>query len=241
MKTSTVFGVVAVLCSIGGGVALGMWIKSPTIDDLVKRNRELSALDTLKTVQLDSARVAYSVLVDDFRNEKELREFAEDSLSKMSGVTSALLDKVENQGNEITHLTQANARLEERLSGSLDGITAGDTVTSAELHISKSYQDGSINADGYVTIFTPSDNEPYGNTSLYFDIKMNPSVVVSRDEAGLATCDLSFGDMPIYLTDLVCVDNLGYDAPVRKDINWPAIGIGAGIVAGVVFLVSLIL
>jgi len=235
MKLNSVLAFAIALLLLGVGTAFGMWLEKPTIDDLVDRNRQLSAMDTLKTVQLDSARVAYSVLVDDFANYKDVHDFIEDSLS---AVSNALKDKVREQGNEIASLVQANARLEEELEAAVGGIAVTDTSVSAELYFYKGYQDGSISADGYVTVFTPEDDEPYGNASLYFDLRMQPSVIMSRDDSGLATCDLSFGDMPIYLTDLVCVDNLGYDVPTRQGINWPTVGLTAALIGSAVIILS---
>ena len=238
MKTGTVLGIAAALLLTVGGVAFGMWLKKPTIDDLVEHNRRLSAMDTLKTVQLDNERIAYSVLVDDFANAKDAWGFIEDSLTDVS---VALGKKVRDQGNEITTLAQANAVLRDSAEVDVGEIDVTAESVTAELFTYKGYQDGSISAEGDITIFTPEDDEPYGSASLYFDIQMQPSVILGRDEMGLATCDLSFGDMPIYLSDLVCIDNMGYEPPVRSEINWPTVGITAGVVVlGLVVLASVL-
>jgi hypothetical protein len=240
MKTGTVLGIAAALLLAGGGVAFGMWLKKPTIEDLAERNRALAIQDSLRKIELEDGRTAYAILVRDYANDEETWMFVNDS---MGAVANALKEQAVSDGREIESLTEANAQLTVQLEAAITNIEVSDDAVSAELFTYKSYQDGSIGVEGYVTIFTPEDDEPWGDASLSFDIQMQPSVLISRDETGLATCDVSFGDMPVYLTDLNCVDNLGYEPPIRDSLipGIPNIVTGAGIITlGALFVAAIL-
>jgi hypothetical protein len=238
MKRNTVLGIAVALLLAGGGVAFGMWLKKPTLDDLAIENRRLAQLDTVRTIELENNRVSYARLVFDFTEAREARAFVEDSLN---GVVTDLMKKARDDKRTIETLVTANAQLRDSIDTMVGNISVTNDAITAELFTYKKYQDGSIQSDGYVTIYTPEDDEPYGNASLTFDIQMTPTVLISRDNEGLAECDLSFGDMPVYVSKLNCVNNWDVDLPVRKEINWPTVGVTAGAVGLIAVLLAITL
>lgn len=228
------FALVGVVVLTGVGVAFGMWLKKPTQDDLIERNNALAALDSTRLIELEDGRVAYEHLTFDFDGQTDLLKFLEKQNYDLGEQVDALVDNVTAKDNIITNLVVAEASLREELDDVLvSNILSDSTKVSAELFESKQYQDGSITAEGSVTIYLSTEEypEPHGTARLYFDVQMRPTVIMSRDESGLGTCDITFGDLPVYLNALTCVDNLGYELPVRRDISWPTIGITAGVVA----------
>lgn len=228
MKLNNIATVVLLIVLTAAGVVFGNWLSKPTIDDLADRNLALARADSVRTVELEDSRIAYQKIVRDYRNAEKAWAFVNDSLGE---VANALRRKAIEDGRTIEVLITANGVLRDSLDAVVNNITVTDSTVTAELYSYKKYQDGSIGYEGYVTIWTPEDDEPYGNASLFFDIQMSPTVLLSRDETGLAQCDMSFGDLPVYLSELECVDNLGYEPPVRD--SWiPGISNVATVVVG---------
>ena len=233
-----ILAVAGVLALIGGGVLFGKWLEKPTLDDLAYRNRVLAAASETLEVELEEGRVAYNRLVRDYNNAEQAWAYVNDSLNN---VAKALKIQAQKDGRTIETLTTANARLRDSLDVMVSNINITDSVITAELYTYKSYQDGDIGAEGYVSIWTPEDDEPYANAGLTFDIRMQPTVLISRDEdTGLAECDLSFGDMPVYVRDLECVNNWDVDLPTRSEITLPGILTGSAITLGAIGILALI-
>ena len=80
-----------------------------------------------------------------------------------------------------------------------------------------------------------------GAAKLTHEIEMNPAIALSRDDAGVAICDVSFGDMPVTVYDIVCMNNLDPEIPTREKISVPQVGIGVGIGAAAILLLAAIL
>lgn len=238
MLSKIAIGTIAIIIAAGAGVLFGQWLEKPTLDDLAQHNRILAAADSTKAVELKDGRVLYNRLVRDYNDAEQAWAFVADSLND---VADALRREAIDDGRTIETLVTANAQLRDSLDAVVSGIVVTDEMVSAELYSYKGYQDGSITAEGYVTIFTPEDDEPWGDASLNFDIQMTPTVLLSRDEnTGLAECDISFGDMPVYMRDLECVNNWDVDLPVKSKIALPSIALGSAITLGVIGLVVLL-
>jgi len=236
--TNKILMAVAVVVLFVAGVFAGKWMEKPTLDDLAAQNRALARQDTVRLVELEDLRTAHVRLGYDFNNAEKAWTFVNDSLND---VANALKRQAEKDGRTIETLVTANAVLSDSLDAMVGNITVTDSMVTAELYSYKKYQDGSIGYDGYVTIWTPLDDEPYGNASLYFDIQMTPTVLLSRDEdSGLATCALSFGDMPVYVDELNCVNNWDVNLPVREKITLPGVAVGSAITLGVIGILLLI-
>lgn len=230
--------VAGVLALVGGGVLFGKWLQKPTLDDLATRNRILAAADSTKAVDIEDGRVAYNRLVRDYNDSEQAWAYVNDSLNN---VANALRRQAQDDDRTIEALATVNAKLRDSLDVAVSNVVVTDSVTTAELFTYKRYQDGSIQAEGFVTVYTPEDDEPWANAGLIFDIQMMPTVLLSRDEeTGIAECDVSFGDMPIYLSGLECVNNWDIDLPARSEINWPTVGIAAGAVVVSVGLLAII-
>ena len=211
MKDSVLRSVVGLLALIGifiGGVALGNWFAKPTIDDLIKHNRALYEQDSLKAVQLADTTVAYNRLVFDVRD-------ANEALEVLVVENEALASHVASQGLQITSLISVRSRLEYELEVALEDITITDTLIQASIESREVYDSGSIEARGEVSIDPRSKT---GNARLEFTAEVNPIITFSRDEAGLGVCDMSFGDMPMTVDRLHCVDNVGYEPPTRGSL-----------------------
>lgn len=239
MLSKIAIGAILVIIAAGAGVLFGQWLEKPTLDDLAQRNRILAAADSTKEVKLGEGRVLYNRLVRDYNDAEDAWVFITDSLS---GVADVLGEKARSNGRTIETLVTANAQLSDSLDSVVSGVVVTDSMVTAELFTYKRYQDGSIAGEGFVTIYTPEDDEPWGNASLNFDIRMTPTVLLSRDEnTGLAECDISFGDMPVYMQDLECVNNWDVDLPVRDKIALPSIALGSAITLGLIGVIALIL
>ena len=238
MLSKIAVSTIALIATAGVGVLFGSWLQKPTLDDLVAHSQLLESQDSTRKIELEDGRVAYVRLTRDYNDAEEAWSFVTDSLGD---VANALRREAQDQDREIETLATANAQLRVELESAVDNITVTEESITAELFTYKSYQDGSIRSEGFVTIWTPEDDEPWGNASLAFDIQMSPTVLVSRDEgSGLATCDISFGDMPVYMSDLRCVNNFDVDLPTREKIALPSIALGSAITLGLVGLAVII-
>ncbi len=238
MLSKIAVGAIAIIIAAGAGVLFGSWLQKPTLDDLVERNQLLESQDSTRKVELEDGRVAYVRLTRDYNDGEKAWAFVTDSLGN---VANALRREAQKQNREIETLATANALLRVDLKAAVDNITITEEAVTAELFTYKKYEDGSIRSEGFVTIWTPEDDEPWGNASLTFDIQMSPTVLVSRDESsGLATCDISFGDMPVYMSDLRCVNNFDVDLPTREKIALPSIVLGSAITLGLVGLAVIV-
>ena len=236
--TNKILMVVALVVALTAGVFAGKWLEKPTLDDLAAQNRALARQDTVTRVELEDLRTAHIRLGYDFNSAEKAWAFVNDSLNN---VANALKRQAEKDGRTIETLTTANVVLRDSLDAVVGNISVTDSVVTAELYSYKKYQDGSIGYDGYVSIWTPLDDEPYGSASLYFDIQMTPTVLISRDEdSGLASCALSFGDMPVYVDELNCVNNWDVNLPVREKITLPGVALGSAIALGVVGILALV-
>ena len=234
-KALVLFGVISlVVCS----VLFGKWLEKPTLDDLAERNRAWAQLDTVRLIELEDSRKAYVRLTYDFNNAEKSWAFVNDSLNN---VANALRRKAQEDGRTIETLVTANAKLMDSLDVVLRGIVVTDSVVTAEIYMHKGYQDGSILVDGLVSIWTPVDDEPWGAADLAFDIQMTPTVLLSRDEdTGLASCAISFGDMPVYVDELSCVNNWDVDLPTGSKITLPSVALGSAITLGVIGVLLLV-
>ena len=228
MKDSVLRSTVGVLALIGifvGGVALGNWFGKPTLDDLIERNRALYEQDSLKTILLEDTTIAYNRIVLDAKNAKEMAE-------ALRGENEALGAHAASQGLRITSLLSFKSRLEYDLKTALDNVSITDTLIKAEIDAHQAYDSGSIQASGEVRI-DPRDST--GEADLQFSAEINPVVTFGRDETGLGSCDLTFGDMPIEVDRLECVEDLTYEPPVRGSFfgSLPEVMVmgGVGIVA----------
>lgn len=237
MNNKILMAIIAIVLFVGGLFA-GKWLEKPTLDDLAAQNRALARQDTVRLVELEDSRTAYVRLQYDFNNAEKAWTFVNDSLND---VANALKRQAVKDGRTIETLTTANVVLRDSLDAMVSNISVTDSVVTAELYSYKQYQDGSIGYDGYVSIWTPVDDEPYGSAALSFDIQMTPTVLISRDEgSGLASCALSFGDMPVYVDELNCVNNWDVNLPVREKITLPGVALGSAIALGVVGVLALI-
>jgi hypothetical protein len=224
---------VGVLVLIGifvGGIVLGNWLGKPTIDDLIDQNRILYEQDSLKAVLLEDTTVAYNRIVLDVRNAKEMAEVLRDE-NEVLGAHNA------SQELRITSLLSFKARLEFELETALSNVSITDTLIKAEINAYQEYDSGSIQASGEVRI---DPRNSTGEADLQFSAEINPVVTYGRDEAGLGSCLLTFGDMPIEVDRLHCVEDLTYEPPVRGNLfgSIPEVLITVG-VAVVMFLVGL--
>jgi len=222
-------GVLALIGIFVGGIMLGNWLAKPTISDLIEKNRALYSQDSLKAVLLEDTTVAYNRLVFDVRDAKE-------ALEVLGVENEALASQIASQGLQITSLISLRARLEYELEVALDNVTITDTLIQASIESRQTYDSGSIEASGEVRI-DPRDST--GDANLEFNAEVNPVVTFSRDEAGLGVCDMSFGDMPMTVDRLHCVDNVGYDTPTRNSLlgGIPNVLLVSGI-AALAFLVG---
>ena len=236
-KLKTLIALAAFLAFSAGLVYAGYWLSKPTIEDLSKRNLALAAQDSTRLIELGDMRSSYERAVFDFVNEKELREFVEDSLGK---IANALKDQADKDARTIESLVAANATLRDRLSGPVEVVRDGSNIVVG-IDTEKRYQDGSIAVEGQVNISTDSD-PPTGTSELDVSVIMSPTVAISRDESGLAQCDLSFGDMPMTVSDLKCVNDLDPDLGTRRSLwcLFGTMGLTGGIAAGLAVLVALV-
>lgn len=243
MKWPIVLQVLAGLLLVGGGVAIGQYLSRETVDDLARRNRILAEKDILRQIELDENRVAYEKIVIDFASAKEVNDFLKDQNNQLGSQVDGLIREVQNKNREITHLTTTIANLRVELDIALGDIVIQQNRVDAEIYHSRRYEDGSITTEGNVTVYLPTEDEPEarGNASLVFDVEMRPTVVISRDKDGLGQCDVTFGDMPVYVSRLQCVDNIGYTPPVRSplSVKLPSFALGSLITLGVVGAISL--
>lgn len=197
-----------------GLVYSGYWLAQPTSEELAERNRQAAQADSLRQVKLDrdGLRVSFQRAVFDFTEQSQVDEFVKDS---MHNVANALRSENARLKRDNETLVAGYAELRDRLDGDLGDISVSDTLVSASISGRKDYEDGYVSASGDVMVRTV-DDPPTGRATLDFEVGMSPAVSVSRDESGLAQCDLSYGDMPIVVTDLKCVNNLEPDLPVRQ-------------------------
>lgn len=203
-----VAGMLGLIGLFVSGVALGNWLAKPTVDDLIEQNRKLYSQDSLKAVLLEDTTVAYNRLVFDVRDAKE-------ALEVLGVENEALASQIKSQGLQITSLLSYKARLEYELETALSNVSITDTLIEASIDSRQVYDDGSIEASGEVRI-DPRDST--GDARLEFAAEVNPVVTFSRTESGLGVCDLTFGDMPVAVDRVHCVDNLGYDTPTRESL-----------------------
>lgn len=204
----TVASVLGIVGLFVAGAAFGNWLAKPTIDDLVERNRILYESDSLKAVMLEDTTVAYERLVFDVRSAKE-------ALRELGVENEALAAQIASQGLTIRSLLSYKARLEYELETALSNVSVTDTLISAEIQAEESYDSGKIEASGEVRI---DPRVKAGSAVLKFFAETNPVVTFSRNEQGVGVCDLTFGDMPVTVDRLHCVDNLGYETPTRKSL-----------------------
>lgn len=218
-----IVGEIAIILLLAGAVYGGWWLAQPTVSELAERNRTLAAADSTRRLQLDEWRIAYERAIYDFTEQKMLDEFIKDSLN---ATAQALRDDSRRKDRQIETLASSNAELRDTLGTVLSNITASDTLVTADVEARKDYEDGYIAAKGDVKI---RPHEQTGDASLEFSVGMSPVVAVSRDTAGLAHCQISYGDMPIITRDIVCVNNLRPDLPARQSF-WdviPAFTVGS--------------
>lgn len=230
-KLKTWVLVVGGLLLSGGLVFAGYSLAQPTISDLAERNRELAASDSLKQVRLDEQRITSQRAVFDFTSTNDLLRFANDSLSEQN---AALIRSNQQKDRQIETLVSTNASLRDTLSSVLSDITIDDTSVSAHISARNDYEDGFVGAEGDVNIDT-SISPPEGRATLDFEVGMSPTVSIARDTTGLATCDITFGDMPIEVLGLQCLNNIDPDLPARRSF-WefaPEITLGSLVLLGV--------
>jgi len=234
MKVSTVGSILATVVALSAGIWIGRWSGKPTIDELLARNNALAVSDSVTHVQLSEARDAFERISFEYRNSNELFASIADS---MNHVIVDLTAYIHEQNHQIEFLSSMNTRLEYELETALDNVTVeGDTV-SAEISDRSNFEDGYIATDGKVTIDT---NARTGSASLKYEVGLTPTIALSRDDAGVAKCDVSFGDMPVTIDDILCMNNIDPDLPTRGKINIPQVGIGIGIGVAAVLLAAIL-
>ena len=235
MKASTLGVILAVIASLSAGIWVGIYSQKPTIDELAERNNALAARDQVTKVQLTEAADAYERISFEYANAAKLFHAVADS---MRIEIRDLANHIKEQDREIEFLSSINARLEWELETALDNVSvSGDTV-KAEIREVTNYESGYISTQGTVEI---DMKQLSGAAKLTHEIEMNPAIALSRDDAGVAICDVSFGDMPVTVYDIVCMNNLDPEIPTREKISVPQVGIGVGIGAAAILLLAAIL
>lgn len=234
MQTSTFGAILGAVATLSLGVWIGMWARKPTIDTLIERNNNLAELDSVKTVQLSKLRDAFEITSFEFANARDFFATVTDS---MGALIVELTDQIKDQDQQIEFLSSVNARLEYDLETALSNVAvSGDTVR-AQIEDKQQFEDGHINTDGEVVIDT---KQRTGSATLSYDIGLTPTVALSRDDAGVAKCTVSFGDMPITADDILCMNNIDPELPTRGEINLPQVGIGVGVGVLAILLLGIV-
>ena len=115
MKVRTILTIVGLLVASGGLLYAGYSFGLPSKEDIAERNRVVASADSTRQLTLDndSLRTTAQRAVFDWTQEKELREFVQDS---MGDVANALAAENERLGRANETLVEGNAVLEDSLT-----------------------------------------------------------------------------------------------------------------------------
>lgn len=236
MKFKTIVSLLGILAFSSGLVYAGYWYAKPTIKDLSERNLALAATDSTRLIELEDDRIAHERIVFDFVKDKELLQFVQDS---MGDIAAGLVSEIESHNRTIESLVTANATLRVRLRDTV-AVESSDVGFDVRIDTKKRFEDGSIEVAGTVTVDT-TDNPPSGTVDLNVSVVTQPTVSISRGDDGLAQCNISFGDMPMTVENLLCVNDLDPDLGTRGSV-WGLLGVSLGtgaVVGGLALLVFL--
>lgn len=225
-------GILVIIGLLLSGIAIGQWLKQPTLDDLITKSNAIAQEDTVRQLQLKNTISAFQKLTLDYRGSEELNEALELQ-------NKELADSLNASGATILSLLNVTTKLEDRLSGT-DTVVETDEALTIQIDQENLYESGKISVQG--TSVVEKSNPEEALTNLLVGVETRPRLIWTRNTDGTSEVTLDFGDMPI---DVTSIDGMRtVDDPIRQMVRpaFPELAWKSGLgLIGIALLVLVLL